>query len=70
MEGIPCDSASRLRLTRDGESSRLQFDLLRRAFELLVPATIHRPCVVATSSPTGRAAKTANSPRHASRKEA
>jgi hypothetical protein len=41
MEGPPRGSPLSLRLTRDVESSRLQLDLVRRAFELLVPNRQH-----------------------------
>jgi hypothetical protein len=40
MEGPPQGVATpTLRLTRDAESSRLQLELVRRAFELIVPAS-------------------------------
>ena len=41
MEGLPRGSSVMIRLTRDAESSRLQLDLVRRAFELLVPKFQH-----------------------------
>jgi hypothetical protein len=41
MEGPPRGSPVSLRLTRGAESSRLQLELVRRAFELLVPSTQH-----------------------------
>ena len=41
MEGPPRGSSVALRLKRDAESSRLQLDLVRRAFELLVPNLQH-----------------------------
>jgi hypothetical protein len=41
MEGPPRGSPVSLRLTRAAESSRLQLDLVRRAFELLVPKLQH-----------------------------
>ena len=41
MEGPPHGFPVSLRLTRDTESSRLQLDLVRRAFELLVPNLRH-----------------------------
>jgi hypothetical protein len=44
MEGPPRGFPVSLRLThvtRAAESSRLQLDLVRRAFELLVPSTQH-----------------------------
>lgn len=69
MEGLPCDSAGRLRLTRAAESSRLQFDLLRRAFELLVPDTVERPPLDSITVTARRAAMTAQSSRRASQKE-
>ena len=37
MEGPPRGLPVSLRLTRDTESSRLQLELVRRAFELIVP---------------------------------
>ena len=37
----PGNSLVALRLTRAAESSRLQLDLVRRAFELLVPQRQH-----------------------------
>jgi len=52
MEGTPGGSPLSLRLTRDAESSRLQLDLVRRAFELLVPNQRH-PVV----KPRGRRAQ-------------
>jgi hypothetical protein len=69
MEGLPCDGAGRLRVTHESESSRLQFELLRRAFELLVPGTVTPPCVVFPRFPAGRPMKTANTVRQTSRKE-
>ncbi len=39
MAGPPRASLTSLRLTRVAESSRLQLELVRRAFELLVPPT-------------------------------
>jgi hypothetical protein len=41
MEGPPHGSPVSLRLTREAESSRLQLELVRRAFELLVPNLQH-----------------------------
>lgn len=41
MEGPARGSPLSLRLTRGAESSRLQLDLVRRAFELLVSNTQH-----------------------------
>jgi hypothetical protein len=41
MEGPSCGFRDLLRLTRGAESSRLQLDLVRRAFELLVPNSQH-----------------------------
>jgi hypothetical protein len=37
MEGPPRDRFTSLRLTRSAESSRLKLELVRRAFELIVP---------------------------------
>jgi hypothetical protein len=37
MEGPPRNRSTSLRLTRGAEPSRLQLDLVRRAFELIVP---------------------------------
>ena len=40
MDGPPHAAVlTTLRLDRDAESSRLQLDLVRRAFELIVPAS-------------------------------
>jgi hypothetical protein len=41
MEGPPRGSPFSLRLTRGAESSRLQLEFVRRAFELLVSNTQH-----------------------------
>jgi hypothetical protein len=39
MEGPPRSWFTSLRLTRHAESSRLRLELVRRAFELIVPHT-------------------------------
>jgi len=67
MEGPRCEFADRLRLTRDGEPSRLQLDLLRRAFQLLVPITRHSTAVPMTA--TCRSTRAVSAARHAIRKE-
>lgn len=41
MEGPPRGSPVSLRLTQGAESSRLQLEFVRRAFELLVPNSQH-----------------------------
>lgn len=41
MEGPPHGASVSMRLTRGAESSRLQLEFVRRAFELLVPNLQH-----------------------------
>ena len=53
MEGPPRGSPVSLRLARDAESSRLQLDLVRHAFELLVP-TYQHPLAKSRKSGTRR----------------
>ena len=42
MDGPRPGSLTSVRLVRQAESSRLQLELVRRAFELLVPKSQHR----------------------------
>jgi len=50
MEGSPRGWFTSLRLTRHAESSRLQLELVRRAFELIVPNS-QVSCQASASTP-------------------